>query len=521
MRAAEFYPHPVESVTLEETHISWVFLTGDVVYKIKKPVDLGFLDFSTLEKREHDCRREVALNRRLTSGIYLDVVAVVETESGYRLEGAGKPVEYAVKMRQLDAGDSLEALLGEKKVDTAAVEALAATLADFYDAAGTGAGIDEIGSRRTVARNCEENFRQIAAASGDGADQRRLQIVAAATRGFLENRPDLFETRIREGRIRDCHGDLRPDHIYLTREGIQIIDCIEFNDRFRYSDVACDLAFLAMELDFGGHPQVAGRLITAFAEQAGDRGVYPLLDFYKCYRAMVRVKVDSLRLQQGDVDESDRANLKTQIGDYMALAFRYAVQFSRPMLWVFCGMVASGKSTAARALAEALSIQVLRSDVVRKRLFDRSGQQSDVVPHGEGIYSQDATAQTYGRLLREAQAEIEKGRSLVLDATFGRESQRREALRLAEETGAAIVFVECLCSEAATRKRLAGRSGGDSVSDARLQHLDKLKAAFERPDELPAACRVRVDTEAPVETVLQKILAYLATPSACPAQRPW
>lgn len=521
MRAPDFYPHPVESVHLEETHISWVVLTGDYVYKIKKPVDLDFLDFSTLEKRKRCCRQEVELNRRLSRGVYLGVEPISEDENGYRLGGPGEAVEYAVKMRQLDAADSLENRLAREKITAADIEALAATLSRFYDDAATGEDIDSMGSRETVGRNCDENFRQIEAAAGDTVDQRRLQIVAAATRGFLANRRDLFRARVRAGKIRDCHGDLRPDHVYLTKDGIQIIDCIEFNDRFRFSDVACDLAFLAMELDFQNYPQMAGNLTTAVANRSNDRRMYSLLDFFKCYRAMVRVKVGCLRLQQDDVDRDERAELRAEIPGYMALAYRYAMQFSRPMMWVVCGMVATGKSTVAGALADSLSVRVLRSDIVRKQVFDRSRRKSAVVSFQEGIYTKEATALTYGRLLLEAQSVIEKGRSVVLDATFSREAQRREALRLAEETGAAIVFVECVCSEATIRQRLSERADGDSISDARVQHFDRLKAAFETPDELPAACLIRVDTERPLEEVLREIFSYLAKPSACPAQWAW
>jgi predicted kinase len=205
---------------------------------------------------------------------------------------------------------------------------------------------------------------------------------------------------------------------------------------------------------------------------------------------------------------------------YMDLAYRYAIQFSLPMLWVMCGQVASGKSTIASALADSLCIGCLRSDVVRKELFESSNLESGEIPFGEGIYSQEATSLTYGRLLLLAQREIEEGRSVVLDATFGRKYQRREALRLAAEMGAAIVFIVCGCSEATIRKRLHQRAAGDSVSDARIQHLDQLQAAFETPDDLSDECLFHVDTENPVEENLQTIFTYTATPNNC-LERGW
>jgi predicted kinase len=418
-------------------------------------------------------------------------------------------------MRQLSERDALEYLLKKKRFEARQIERLAARLAEFYEKAASGSQISAFGTRKIVARNCDENFRQIAETGLDFVGRRRLRIVEAATDGFIENRRRLFAERIAHGRIRDCHGDLRTDHVYFTRRGIQIIDCIEFNQRFRYADVACDLAFLAMELDFQDHPRAAGRLVTAFARASDDRRLHSLLDFYKCYRAMVRVKVHCLRCTQADVGPGEARELADEARRYLGLAYRYAVQFSQPTLWVVCGQVATGKSTVARALADSLSIAVLRSDVLRKQLFERSKLKNGVVHFGEGIYSREATSLTYGRLLLEAQAEIERGRSVVLDATFSRRAQRREVLRLADEAGAAVIFVECTCSEATLRRRLRERTGGDSVSDARLQHLEKLQAAFEKLDDPAAECRVRVDTEDSLQNGLQRIFEYTADPRDC------
>jgi aminoglycoside phosphotransferase family enzyme/predicted kinase len=515
MRAPEFYPHPVDAVAFRETHISWVFLTGTFAYKVKKPVDLGFLDFTTLGKREHYCRRELELNRRLTDDIYLDVLPVTGGESGFQLDGSGPTVDYVVKMRQLSASDSLENLLAGNKLHSSDIDRLAETLARFYAKAASGLEIDEFGTHDSIATNCDENFRQIAETDVDFIDRRRLRIVESAARGFLEHHEKLLEKRIANGRIRDCHGDLRTDHVYFTAKGIQIIDCIEFNNRFRYSDVACDLAFLAMELDFQKHPQTAGRLVSAFVRHSGDRRLHSLLDFYKCYRAMVRVKVNCLRFTQADVGKDEGVKLAGDARRYLALAYRYAVQFSRPTLWVVCGQVATGKSTVACALADSLSISVLRSDVLRKQLFKRSKLKNGVVHFGEGIYSKEATSLTYGRLLLEAQAKIESGRSVVLDATFSRKAQRREALRLAGEAGAFAIFVECHCSKATIRKRLQERTESGPVSDARLQHLEKLEASFEKLDDLAGECRIRVDTERGLSSNLQRILAFTADPKSC------
>lgn len=515
MQVSDFYPHPVRGVSLRETHISWVFLTGSLVYKIKKPVDLGFLDFTTLERREHFCRQEVALNRRLARDVYLGVVPISREAGGYRLDGQGRTVDFAVKMRQLPSADTLKHRLPARGFDAAALDRLAGVLARFYEGAATGGKVDAIGAPESVARNCEENFEQTAGAAGVRFDQRTWEVVAAASRGYLENHQALFQRRIADGRIRDGHGDLRTDHIYLTAGGIRIVDCIEFNERFRCSDVASDLAFLAMEMDEEGFSIQAAALMDAFVRHSGDLQIYALLDFYKCYRAMVRLKVNCMRLGQKDVEAAERDAAAQAIERFLALAYRYAVRFSRPVLWVVWGQVAAGKSTVARALGETLDIAVLRSDVVRKQLFERAARDDTVAAFEKGIYSRQASALTYGRLLRLAQAEVEKGCSVVLDATFSRRKRRLEALRLAAETGAAIVFVECACCEATIRQRLSERADSRGASDARLEHYEALKAAFEPGEELPEGCRIRIDGEQAVAAGLRRIFARLQAPNNC------
>jgi aminoglycoside phosphotransferase family enzyme/predicted kinase len=515
MREPVFYPHPVKEVSLRETHISWVFLTGSRAYKVKKPVDLGFLDFTTLDRREHFCRQEVNLNRRLAADVYRGVVAITREGRGYRLDGGGEVVDFAVEMRQLPSSETLKQRLPEGRFDAAAIDRLAERLVQFYEGAATGEAIDAAGAVETIASNCEENFTQTGAAAGVRFDRRAWEVIAAATRGFLENHAGLFQRRVAKGRIRDGHGDLRTDHVYLTDDGIRIVDCIEFNERFRFSDVACDLAFLAMEMDEEGFSDQAAALIDAFVRRCGDLQLFAMLDFYKCYRAMVRLKVLCLRMEQAGVGEAEREAGGAAIDHFLGLAYRYAVRFSRPVLWVVWGMAAAGKSTVARVLADVLDITVLRSDVVRKQLFERAARDDTVSAFEEGIYSRPATALTYGKLLRLAQAEIEQGHPVILDATFSRRNRRREALRLAAETGAAIVFVECTCPEEMLRQRLAARVGSPSVSDARLQHFDDLKAAFEPGDELPEPCRIQVDTRDPVASGLRRVFTRLQTPNNC------
>ncbi|MDY6951405.1 MAG: AAA family ATPase [Thermodesulfobacteriota bacterium] len=505
MTRQDFYPHPVTDLQQRDTHISKVFLTGPYVYKIKKPVDLEFLDYTTLEKRRHFCHQEVALNRRLTDNVYLDVVAITLKNDRYVMAGPGSPVEYCVKMRQLPEESSMLRQLEAGRINKEELEALARMLARFYDRASAGDDITAFGSWETVCINCEENFRQTEPFLKTILDDRVFHIVRAATRSFLKRRKELFARRMDEEKIRDCHGDLRSGHIYFE-EGIQIVDCIEFNDRFRYGDITSDLAFLAMDLDYEGYAQSAQDLLRAYVGDTQDHDVFALLDFYKCYRAFVRIKVNCLRLQQGDLPKEQKNRLLEETGRYTDLAYQYAVQFTRPTLWVICGMPASGKSTIAQNLAESLDIKVFSSDRVRKALFGLQPQEQIDLPFEAGIYSKEASSLTYGKLLLQAQEELHKGRSVILDATYASRHHRSEVLRLANDTDANVMFVECLSSEPVLKERLIHREKTSSLSDARLHHFDKMKALFEPLDEVPDDVHIRIDTEGSLDGALQEIL---------------
>lgn len=506
MNRPDFYPHPVSAIETRETHISKVFLTGRFVYKIKKPLNLEFLDFTTLEKRRHFCRREVILNRRLSTDLYLGVAAIRWDGMRYALEGTGPVVEYAVKMRQLSENQSMAALLAAGSFASADVERLARHLAGFYEKATTGGHINALGSWQTVWRNCEENFRQLTGFPVEFFDPQLLGIVRGATRAFLKRKQRLFERRVRDGKIRDCHGDLRADHIYYT-DPLQIIDCIEFNQRFRYSDIAADIAFLIMDLDSRGQETVSKVFLEAIVGTTADADLYTLIDFYLCYRAVVRAKTAAFRLSEIAADTPEGRELLRVPQHFLDLAYGYARRFTRPTLWIICGLPGSGKSTVATGLATALDIAVFHSDVVRKELFGLRAQTSRVVSYGSDIYSPEATALTYGKLLLKAQEEIKHGRSVILDATFSSRHQRREAARLAEDTDTNLRFVECVAPEKILRRRLSARKAGDSISDARGEHLAPITAGYESIDSRDEVPLLRAVTDQPVEKTLRWILS--------------
>jgi aminoglycoside phosphotransferase family enzyme/predicted kinase len=506
MAKADFYPHPVTSVEQKDTHISKVFLTGDYVYKIKKSVDLDFLDFSNLDNRRYFCQQEVMLNRRLTTGIYLEVVPIMWKDKQFCFGETGEVIDYAVKMRQLPDHLSMMYKIRRKEISHSEIQRLAEILADFYQNAKAGDSIDKLGSWETVRKNCEENFDQTAGFSGTFLDEKMYRIVRGATNAFLKRHKALFQQRVRAGKIRDCHGDLRTGHIYFADE-IQIIDCIEFNDRFRYSDITADLAFLTMDLDFESAEDTATEFLTAYVDISKDRDIFVLLNFYKCYRAFVRCKVNCFRLETSELGRFEREKLLRQTHQYLKLAYTYAIRFTRPTLWIVCGLPASGKSTIARNLSKELDVGVIRSDKVRKKLFHISDSQTVDVPFEKGIYSQGSSALTYGKLYLKAQEKLEKDESVIIDASFSKSHQREEVVRLACDVDANVVFVECTASSGILKKRLLKREKEPGLSDARLNHLKDFISHFEPLDDIREDLRINVDTTVSIEESMRQILS--------------
>jgi aminoglycoside phosphotransferase family enzyme/predicted kinase len=445
-----FYPRRVDAVKRCETHISTVFLTGPYAYKIKKPVSFGFLDFSSPEKRAVYCFEEVSLNRRLPSGVYRDVVPIACHEGKYVINGAGEMVEHDVKMRPLDEEDAMLARLQRAELGNREIEELADLLIGFYTT--TPPATQEEGFLAW-----EDNFKLMEAFAGEIIDGHRFAFIRSAMSIFFKKHQRLFQQRKHGGKIREGHGDLRSEHIYFTRDGIQIIDCIEFSDRLRIVDVISDLAFLSMDLEHRHFASQARLLLRRYVNRTGGAGALPLLDFYHCYRAMVRCKVNCFRLREIGMSSPHRSTLKAAADDYLNLAHRYAATLSRPLLWIVCGLPASGKSTIAKALASVQDIDVIRSDVVRKALC--AGQVEPAGNHSleSGLYSSYATVVTYDERFRVARETLKKGQSIVIDATFSRQGQRNEAPRLATERQATPVFLECRAPDAILAQRLQKR----------------------------------------------------------------
>jgi len=497
------YPHPVKCVQRRDTHISSVFLTGEWVYKLKKPVDLGFLDFRQLDDRRLFCEREVHLNRRLSQGVYLEVIKIFEPKQNrFSLQGDGKAVEYAVKMRQLPDAVSLKELLSKGEIRYVHMRELGERLAAFYQKSDRSIQIDRYGHPDVIALNIEENFSQLEAFVGGVLSREKWEFLCHVSRSFLEHNKCLFNHRIKTGRICDGHGDLRTDHIYFD-DGPQIIDCIEFNDRFRYGDSAVDLAFLHMDMEHLGYQKLGRVLLDTYVNKADDPELYALIDFYATYRALVRLKVTELHCRE--VQKTEQQALRAEAKRYVDQAYQYAIQFSRPTLWVFCGLPATGKSSLAEALGRTLSVRSYQSDRIRKE--SQSGVNHRIVPFGHGLYRPGMRQRVYTKLLALAHETLKAGRSVILDATFSYRKWRDEVRRLSIDLDTNIVFVECVCPEKTIRSRLKRRELTAGLSGARLKHFSQILEDFESISELPCQIHMKVNTEKPLRRSLAGVLS--------------
>jgi len=318
----EAYPHNPRKIELVQTQMSFVFLTGDYVYKVKKPVDLGYLDYTTLEKRHFFCHQELELNRRLCPDAYLAVVPIVEEKDGLRIEGQGKAIEYAVKMKQLPHNRMMDVLLPHGQVNREMVARVAERLVSFHQKAETNKKIDAFGKLDIVRQNTDENFAQTEKYIGISVAPAEYSRIKSYTDDFMQINASLFDKRVKEGRVRDCHGDLHAAHICFI-DGIYIYDCIEFNDRFRYCDVASEIAFLAMDLDRYQRPALSQHLVNTYVKLSHDEELLKLLNFYKCYRAYVRGKVEGFKLDDPYIPEEEKAKVLAVAKGYFRLAESY------------------------------------------------------------------------------------------------------------------------------------------------------------------------------------------------------
>ncbi|MBD0422700.1 AAA family ATPase [Streptomyces sp. TRM S81-3] len=481
---------PPTRAEVRETHTAVVFFTGDRAYKLKKPVDLGFLDYTTPPARRAACEREVTLNRRFAPDVYLGVGEI----RGPDAEGA----EPLVVMRRMPADRRLSRLVREGAAVDDALRAVARHLAAWHADAPRSPDVAEQGTRDALSSRWEASFAQVGALADDGFVAGGVTEVERLVRRYLAGRERLFDTRIEQGRVVDGHGDLLAEDIFCLDDGPRILDCLEFDDRLRYVDGLDDAAFLAMDLEQLGASEAAAYFLAQYSEYSGDPAPPSLWHHYVAYRAFVRAKVSLIQAHQG-TPAAETASRRL-----VSTALRH-LRTSAVGLTLVGGLPGSGKSTLAGALADRLGVTLLSSDRLRKELAGIPAEQSAAAGYGEGLYTPEWTARTYATLLDRASALLSSGESVVLDATWHDPGQRESALRIAEGTHAHLVALHCQVPGDVSAARLSTRAPG--TSDAGLDIVTAMAAG-----EPPWPEAVSVDTSGPLESAVSQALAVV---------RPW
>ena len=494
-----FYPHPVRGLRLVETHISWVFLTGDYAYKVKKPLDLGFLDFSTLEKRAHCCREELRLNRRLAPSLYLDVVALTGTPEAPVLGGPGEPVEYAVKMRQFDEAGLLDRLIAGGELPPERIDRIARIAADFHARAERAPAESDFGTPERAHHPVAENFVQtLALVSGPDVVVRLQGLQAASEEAYRRLAPRMAARR-RDGFVRECHGDMHLGNMALVDGDVAIFDGIEFNANLRWIDVMSEVAFLCMDLEQRGRPDYAWRFLNAYLERTGDYAGLSLLHYYQAYRAMVRAKVTAIRLAQPGLSAGDRAAAEASFLGYLSLAEGYTAA-GRPFLAITRGPSGVGKSWLAGGLAERLGAVRVRSDVERKRLANLAPDAPSGSGFDTGIYTREMSQATYARLAELAREVASAGLPVVADAVFLERAHREPFAAIARELGIPFLVLDLTAPRETLRARLTERerTGGDA-SEATAAVVDRQLEAWRPLDADEAGVALPIDASDTVD----------------------
>lgn len=481
------YPDHPSRIELIQTHISYILIAGSFVYKIKKPVDFGFLDFTSLEKRRFFCEEEVRLNSRLAGDVYIGVEKIAATDTGFRINGQGPAVEYAVKMKRLSDDSMLNFMLAKGKADEGLIRRVAKKIADFHLIADTDERISSFGFPEKIGGNTQENFTQSQGFIDRTISEKTFKGIKNFTEDFLEEKRDFFSGRVKGGFIRDCHGDLHSEHISVF-DGINIFDCIEFNERFRFSDVVADMAFLSMDIDSKNRSGLSKAFDEKYFSSTGDTEGRRLLGFYKCYRAFVRGKVESFKSTEEEVSAIERARAAFKASLMFRLARQYYSGGYRPMLLAISGLAGTGKSFLAKELSSHSYMPVLSSDEIRKELAKISPDERRFEAFEKGIYAPEFTGRVYAELFSRAKKLLNEGRSVILDATFMREKHRREAQDIASRISADFRLIECAPDEGQIREWLAKRLGEKgAATDGRLEIYLEQKKRVERGGVAPHA----------------------------------
>ncbi len=471
MQKPEFYPHPVtQPIQLKQTHGSFVLLTGEFVYKVKKSVDLGFFDYSTVEKRGHFCQEELRLNQRGAPGIYLAVLPITQEGDRFHLNGDGSPVDYALQMRQFPKDNLFLDLLDRGELTLSHMEELGRIVADYHAQAPSTPEIAKFGEVAAIREAIDDNYRYTQTYIGRVQDQKQFDETKAYSDRIFAEHPDWFEQRIREGKIRNCHGDLHLRNIALWGNRILLFDCIEFNQAFRYVDVMYDVAFTVMDCHARGRRDLGNAFLNTYLETTGDWQGLRILPLYLSRQAYVRAKVTSFLLDDDSVSPDEKQAAATSAAEYYHLAWEYT-QAQSGRIIMMSGLSGSGKSTKARDIARQLDGIQIRSDAVRKHLAGVALQERGP----QAIYSREMSDRTYSQLADLGAMLAELGWIVILDAKYDRRCWRDKVHRRSQATGIPLQIVHCQAPLEVLEQRLKQRSGdiADATADLLASQLEQ------------------------------------------------
>ncbi|MEC4984463.1 MAG: AAA family ATPase [Oscillatoria sp. PMC 1068.18] len=488
MQQPEFYPHPVTTpIKLFQTHVSYVLLTGDFAYKVKKAVNFGFLDYSSVGKRKHFCAEEIRLNQPNATEIYLEVLPITQKDEKFVLNGAGEPVEYALKMRQFPQTALMSEMYQEGKLTTELMADLGRVVAEFHRQTPTNDYIRSFGEIEQISAAFNENYEQTDKYIGKPQTQQQFAETKEFSDTFFAERTDLFAQRREEDKIRECHGDLHLRNICFWNDKICLFDRIEFNEPFRFVDVMYDIAFAVMDLDARGNKDFGNAFLNAYIEETGDWEGLRVLPLYLSRQAYVRGKVISFLLDDPGVPETDKQEAAKTAADYYRLAWDYT-KTGQGKLILMSGLSGSGKTTVARELARKLGAIHLRSDAVRKHLAGISLSEKG----GDELYTTEMSQKTYDRLLELGLMLASEGFPVILDAKYDRVATREKCLSAAKKASLPVQILHCTAPIEVLRTRLESRE--NDISDATAGILASQEAAAEAFTDDEAAYVTTIDT---------------------------
>jgi len=499
------YEHETSSIRLVETHISWVLLTGQYAYKIKKPVNFGFLDFSTLEKRRFLCTEELRLNRRLAEDLYIDVVPITGQPNHPQMNGTGEAIEYAVRMIQFPSQQILSDRAGNRQLSTDEIDQLTEIVADFHDAIDKTDAQSQYGDSENIRHWFDENFHHIEPLLADTTDKQQLQTIQAWGDNEWINKSGLMEDRKQQGFVRECHGDLHLGNMTIIDGKVRLFDCIEFNPLLRWIDIISEAAFLVIDLLHFGYDNYAWRFLNRYLQHTGDYQGLALLRYYLVYRALVRAKISLLKMVQQQHDDAACKHARSDYSAFANLAEHFTRQ-NRTTLIITHGFSGSGKSTFAGQLAEKTGALQIRSDIERKRLFGYQPQENSGSAVNSGLYTQAAGEKTYQQLAALAEGVLKVGFSAIIDAAFLKAEQRDRFRQLASECDADFFIVDFQASDEELCRRIKDRQ--HDASEATIEVLHRQQQSAQPLSASENAYSISIDTES--DNALEMLLDHFA-----------